>query len=172
MVSHASKCFLVTNHILWCQDENLCHQKVLFCSYNSLKLSILISSLSSNKQWRRQQGCWECQGTPGIWAFRKGTKPDFCLSGVQLSLKVAFFHKVQSVFSNLQTSKMKISQKTILSLKLDIYFGIFFFEIWRSENRIALSEKKPPLPKFPLIWFLAYVNGEIFTLVKLIEQSH
>ena len=117
MVSHASKCFLVTNHILWCQDENLCHQKVLFCSYNSLKLSILISSLSSNKQWRRQQGCWECQGTPGIWAFRKGTKPDFCLSGVQLSLKVAFFHKVQSVFSNLQTSKMKISQKTILSLK-------------------------------------------------------
>ena len=24
-------------------------------------------------------------------------------------------------------------------------WSIFFFEIWRSENRIALSERKPPL---------------------------
>ena len=27
----------------------------------------------------------------------------------------------------------------------DSFFGIFFFEIWRSKKRIALSEKKPPL---------------------------
>ena len=24
--------------------------------------------------------CWGCQSTPGIWGFRKGAKPDFCLS--------------------------------------------------------------------------------------------
>ena len=23
---------------------------------------------------------WGCQSTPGIWGFRKGAKPDFCLS--------------------------------------------------------------------------------------------
>ena len=29
----------------------------------------------------------------------------------------------------------------------DSFFGIFFFfEIWRSKKRTALSEKKPPLP--------------------------
>ena len=33
-----------------------------------------------------------------------------------------------------------------LNFKLRIvFFGIFFFEIWRFEKQIALSEKKPPL---------------------------
>ena len=27
----------------------------------------------------------------------------------------------------------------------DSFLGIFFFEIWRSKNQIALSEKKQPL---------------------------
>jgi hypothetical protein len=31
-------------------------------------------------QRRRKRECWGCQRTPGVWGFRKGTKPDFCLS--------------------------------------------------------------------------------------------
>ena len=73
---------------------------------------------------------------------------------------MAFFSESAIRFSNLQISKKKIFQKTILSLKFKFpannskqqiqiwnsnlkYF--FFLEIWRFEKRIALSEKKPPL---------------------------
>ena len=78
-----------------------------------------------------------------------------------MKLKVAFF---QIRFSDLQIEKKKIFQKTILNLKfkfpakntllllagnlnfkLRIVFCIFFFEIWKFEKRITLSEKKPPL---------------------------
>ena len=71
-----------------------------------------------------------------------------------------FFRKCDVFFK----SPKKIFQKTSLNLKskfpannskvllagnlnfkLRIDFWNFFFEIWRSEKRIALSEKKPPL---------------------------
>ena len=73
---------------------------------------------------------------------------------------MAFFQKVQFV------SKIKIFQKTILSLKFkipanysictiigrkfkfqvqDSFLEYFFLEIWILEKHFALSEKKPPL---------------------------
>ena len=79
-------------------------------------------------------------------------------------IKVAFFQKVRFVFQISKSQKKNIP-KTILSLQFEfptsnallllagnlnfmlriVFWNIFFFEIWRSEKRIALSEKKPPL---------------------------
>ena len=76
-----------------------------------------------------------------------------------------FFPESVIRFLDLQISKKKIFQKTILNLKFKIpahniilfwagilnfkfkkvFWNIFFFEIWRSKKQIALSEKKPPL---------------------------
>ena len=48
------------------------------------------------------------------------------------------------------------------------FFGIFFFEMWRSEKRIALSEKKPPLASYKKYF---YYLAPIFTIfLKSIEQ--
>ena len=78
-------------------------------------------------------------------------------------LKVAFFQKLQWIFFRSPNLKKKYSKKlswawnlnilpiTVkcewrdLDFKLKVVFWNIFFEIWRSEKRIALSEKKPPL---------------------------
>ena len=65
--------------------------------------------------------------------------------------KGGFFSESAMSFFKSPNLKKKIFQKAILNLKFkfqaqDSFCGIFFFfEIWRSEKRIALSEKKPPL---------------------------
>ena len=73
-----------------------------------------------------------------------------------------FFSESQIRFSNLQISKKKNFQKTILDLKFKfpanfsilllagnlnfkfriVFLEYFFLEIWRFEKQIALSEKK------------------------------
>ena len=63
-------------------------------------------------------------------------------------LKVAFFQKVRWNFFRSPNLKKNIFQKTILSLKFKFHAQDIIFEIWRSEKRIALSEKKPPLGMF------------------------
>ena len=62
-------------------------------------------------------------------------------------LRCLFFRECDSFFKS-PNLKKKIFQKTILSLKFKfrvVFLEYFFFEIWRFEKRIALSEKKPPL---------------------------
>ena len=79
--------------------------------------------------------------------------------------KGGFFSESAICFSDLQISKKKIFQKTILSLKFkfptnntllllvekfkfqvqDSFLEYIFSEIWRFEKHIALSEKKAPL---------------------------
>ena len=77
-----------------------------------------------------------------------------------LSVKVAFFQKVRFVFQISKSQKKKESKKlswiynfhhnTVLGGNFkfqvgDSFLKYFFLDIWRFENRIALSEKKPPL---------------------------
>ena len=89
-------------------------------------------------------------------------------SGPESCAKGGFFSESAIRFSNLQISKKKIFQKTILSLKFKfpannskvflagnlnfkfriVFWNIFFLEIWRFKKRIALSEKKLPLTPF------------------------
>ena len=78
------------------------------------------------------------------------------------TVKGGFFSESAIRFLNLQIYKIKIFQKTILSLKfkfpanysilllagnLNFKFRIVFWNIffWRFKKRIVLSEKKPPL---------------------------
>ena len=70
-------------------------------------------------------------------------------------------------FFQISKSQKKIFQNTILSLKfkfqaqdsfLDFFF--FFFEIWRSEKQIALSEKKPSLIQANSIVLTSYSLNE------------
>ena len=88
--------------------------------------------------------------------------------------KGGFFRKCDSFFRSPNLEK-KIFQKAILNLKFKIpahniilfwagilnfkfkicsFLEYFFFEIWRSKKRIALSEKKPPL--MHSLWLLIY----------------
>ena len=61
-------------------------------------------------------------------------------------LKVAFFQKVLCIFLNLQISKKKIFQKTILDLKFKVqFFWIFSFGDFKKESHFL--KKKPPLKK-------------------------
>ena len=80
-------------------------------------------------------------------------------------IKGGFYSESAIGFLDLQISKKKIFQKTILNLKFkipahniilfwawnfkfqvqDSFLEYFFFEIWRSKKRMALSVKKPPL---------------------------
>ena len=73
-------------------------------------------------------------------------------------LKVAFFQKVRF-------------QKTILNLRFkfqaqDSFLEYLFFEIWRSEKHIALSEKKPPLT-FELTFSALKSNKFAFHLMQI-----
>ena len=68
-------------------------------------------------------------------------------------LKVAFFQKVYWNFSDLQISEKKYSRKLFwnLNFKLkDSFLDFFFFlRFGDLKNKIALSEKKPPLAILP-----------------------
>ena len=95
-----------------------------------------------------------------------------------LWLKGGRFSEIANLFSNFQTSK-KIFQIIILNLK----FGIpaykskqliqdsdlewFFFEIWRFEKRISLSEKKPPLAEVVKLFGRTFEQKTIFHTVAL-----
>ena len=60
-----------------------------------------------------------------------------------------------------RSAELEYSWAWNLNFKLRIVFwNIFFFEIWRSEKRIALSEKKPPL-----ILSFSFFAGRVGTCV-------
>ena len=72
------------------------------------------------------------------------------------SSKGGFFSESSIHFLDLQISKKKIFQKTILNLKFKfpannsiklriVFWNIFFLRFGDLKNRIAFSEKKPPL---------------------------
>ena len=66
---------------------------------------------------------------------------------IDILFKDGFSSESATRFSNLQTSKKNIFQKTILSLKFKFQVQDSFLEYfyWRFEKHIAPSEKKPPL---------------------------
>ena len=43
---------------------------------------------------------------------------------------------------------------------------IFFFEVWRSEKRIVLSEKKPPLILLIITCLAAWIKSRIAQNIK------
>ena len=52
--------------------------------------------------WSHTAAYWGCQSTPGILEFRKGAKPDFCLSGFSYYIHTAStsgFEKLSTALS-------------------------------------------------------------------------
>ena len=63
-----------TNLILFQKIGGYCYNVTYLVSKNIVVI-ILTYSAQVIAEW-----CWGCQSTPGIWGFRKGAKPDSCLS--------------------------------------------------------------------------------------------
>ena len=70
---------------------HICHSSAFLLMYFVPKFNVFFGALwmfniireitqdPTNVQRRIQRGCWGWESTPGIWGFRNGAKPDFCL---------------------------------------------------------------------------------------------
>ena len=109
-------------------------------------------TLTEAKQKVPRNSLWE----PLLWLLRVFVKVE--TRDFRYLLKVAFFQKVQCVFHIAKINipnhypELEIWISCFLFLAGNLNFKVriviwnnFFFDIWRFDKPIALSEKKPPL---------------------------